>query len=285
MHNKKLSYLKDLPNSGENLLFADEDNPNLKLANAKLVRCLFVRLGLKCAIIRGTVFHQCVFEDCYFRKSKFYNVDFTGSFFKDCNLERASFEACKFWYIRFIRCQLNYDEILQSLPSEPNIAISLLKSLYQNAMQMGEKRIADKLLVKQIDIEKCDLKNRFLGITAYYKRRYKEIDRVISFLKWVGLTLSGWIWGHGLKIKNLLFSAILLIVTFAGLLFSFGNSDTVPMSFWDSIYLSSTTFATFGYIKHAPSSPSSLILCSVESFLGIVFLGFLASSVYRKFSR
>lgn len=288
MHNKKLSYLKELSNSGENLLFADENKLDLKLDNAKLVRCLFIRISCKSARINGTTFHRCVFKDCYFREGIFHDVDFTASFFKDCNLEKAIFRTSRFWYVRFIRCQLNYDGILESLsPLEPNIAILLLKTLRQNAIQMGEKRTADKLLVKQIDFEKRDFKNRIWGSTDYYRqKKYRGFySKIVNSFRWISLVLSGWIWGHGLKIKNLLLSAFILIFIFAGLLFCSGRSDPVPMSFGKSLYLSSATFATFGYIKDVPSSPLPLILCSIESFLGIIFLGFFAASVYRKFSR
>lgn len=290
MYAKKLCRIEDIPDRAENLLLADEDKPTLKLNNVKLKRCLFIRLGFKNAEFRKVNFHQCVFEDCYFRKSAFYDVEFTGSFFKDCNLERASFEAARFWYVRFLRCRLNYNEILQSLPMEPNIAISLLRSLRQNAIQMGEKEIADKLLVRQIKTEKRELKNRFLGVSAYYKRRYDSVDRLLSLGKFVGLVLSGWIWGHGLRLKNLLISAFILILAF-GLwfsrfgLFNHNSCKDVCLNFWSSLYLSIATFTTLGYSEYGPASLFTYIACGIESFLGVVFLGFLAASVYRKLSR
>jgi len=290
MHNKKICTVEDIPDHGENLLVADEDKPNLKLNNATLKRCLFIRLGLKNAQFQKVNFHQCVFEDCYFRKSTFYDVEFTGSFFKDCNLERASFEATRFWYVRFLRCRLNYNEILQCIPSEPNIAISLLRSLRQNAIQMGQKQIADTLLEREIEAQKHELKNRFLGVSAYYKRRYDSVDRLISAGKFVGLVLSGWIWGHGLRLRNLLISAFVLIFVF-GLLFSqFGmfrhdTSESIYLGFWKSVYLSVATFTTLGYSEYGPGSAFTYIAYGIESFLGVVFLGFLAASVYRKFSK
>jgi len=290
MHNKKVCTVTDIPDQGENLLLADEDKPTLKLDNVTLKRCFFVRLGLKNAEFRKVNFHQCVFEDCYFRRSTFYDVDFTGSFFKDCNLERASFEAVRFWYVRFLRCRLNYDEILQCVPAEPNIAISLLRSLRKNAIEMGQKEIADRLLEREIQAEKCELKNRFLGVSAYYRRRYNSVDRLLSAGKFVGLVLGGWILGHGLKLRNLLISAFILILAF-GLWFSqFGlfNHDTsegIYLNFWKSLYLSLATFTTLGCSEYGPASALTYIACGIESFLGVVFLGFLAASVYRKFSR
>ena len=161
MYNKELCELKNVPRNAQNLLFADEDNPELKLEHIYLKRCMLIRIGIQSGEFRGCTFHQCIFDDCYFRKAKFYNVDFTGSFFKDCNLERASFESTRFRYVRFLRCHLNYTEILQSLPGESRIAIHLIRSLRQNAIQMGEKHIADKLLAKQIEFEKIDFKNGF----------------------------------------------------------------------------------------------------------------------------
>lgn len=292
MHNKELRKLKDLPQNAQNLLFADEDNPKLKLENIDLKRCMLIRIGIQSGEFRGCTFHQCIFDDCYFRKAKFYNVDFTGSFFKDCNLERASFESTRFRYVRFLRCHLNYTEILQSLPGESRIAIHLIRSLRQNAIQMGEKHIADKLLAKQIEFEKIEFKNGFWAASSYYKERYDLLSRLISGLKFLSLIISGWIWGHGLKIKNLLVCGISVIGIFAFIIFKFGsyaingNSGTpINLTLAQSLYLSTITFTTLGYGDFTPTSIGAYFICGIESFLGIVFLGFLAATVYRKYAK
>ena len=292
MHNKQVCKLKDLPSSLlENLLIADENNPGAEVKNANLKWSMLVRLGIKDGWVNDCIFRHCIFQDCYFRNVRFRNVNFTGSFFKDCNLSKATFEACCFWYVRFSKCWLNYDEILQSIPPESNIAIPLLRSLRQNAIEMGEKKIADKILLREIEIEKRELKNQCCARTEYYKSRYSTIERVVSGLKFLGLLIGGFVWGYGLKLQNLLRSALLGILAFAIFIFKFGSfvtngsSTHVDLSFAQSLYLSVITFTTLGYGDFTPASTTSYVICAAESFIGIVFLGFLAASVYRRFSR
>ena len=43
--------------------------------------------------------------------------------------------------------------------------------------------VIDRLLERQIDVELRELKNRFIGASAYYKGRYHGMDRVLSVLK------------------------------------------------------------------------------------------------------
>ena len=293
MCNKDIRKIKDItPSMHENLLIADENHPNTEFKNINLKWGLLVRLGMKDSKVHDCIFRHCTFEGCYFRNTQFRNINFTGSFFKNCNLSKATFEACCFWYVQFSHCYIEYDEVLRSIPPESNISIPLLQSLRQNAIEMGEKRVADKILMKEIQIQKNELVNQILSRTSYYKNRYDMFERIISSLKLLGYLLEGFIWGYGLKLKNLLFSGILVIFAFGFLIFKFGcfafngNPEVATeLSFGQSLYLSTITFTTLGYGDFIPISSVSYSLCAIESFIVIIFLGFLAATVYRKFSR
>lgn len=290
MHNKNICTFSSLPDDFENLLIADEDNPELKIQDRIFKRCLFIRLGLKSAEFKKVTFSQCIFQDCYLRKAKFYNVDFTGCFFIDCNLEKASFQPARLWYVRFLRCCLNYGEILQALPKEPSIAISLLKSIRQNAITMGDNTISDKLLMRELSIETNEFKNQFLGVSDYYKERYKGFDRLMSFFRFISNIVSNFWWGYGLRLHALFRSAFLIILVFTLIFFVSGSfksfdSSQATLGFWESLYFSVATFTTLGHPQYAPDSLFCQAACAAESFLGVLFLGFFAASVYRKFSR
>lgn len=294
MKNKKITPIDKIPldSDGKNLLFTDEDMPSIKLDNLNLIRSHFINLGLKGAKINDCKFHHCIFEGCYFRDAEFQNVNFTGSVFKECNFHKANFQGCCFWYVRFMRCEINYDEVLQSIPSEPSIAIILLRSLRQNALEMGEKKTADKILVREIENEEKELLARFLARSSYYKKRYRTLERFLALAKFISLKINGWFWGYGLRLWNLFLTAVVVIVFFA-ILICKGGSDafltnsgvTIGVSFWQSIYVSAVTFTSLGFSDISSKSTYTCILLSVESFLGVVFLGFLAAAVYRKFAR
>jgi len=289
MHNKQMCQINSVDKENENLLVADEHEPDLMLKDHGFKRCLFLRMGLKNAKLQKVTFHQCVFQDCYFRESKFQNVDFTGSIFRDCNLEHAIFQGCQFRYVKFSRCLLDYNEIIQTLPNQPNIAILLLKSLKCNACEVGDLKMVDKLLAIEIKVEKQELKNRFCAVSSYYKARYNVLDRVISFIGFTGLVLSGWFWGHGMKIKALFRSALIIVALFAILFYFLGafscNDLPSQISPWMSLYFSVATFTTIGHNSYTPASGFTYILCGSESFAGVLFLGFFAASLYRKFAR
>ena len=292
MHNKKICDLKDIPgNMTENILIADENKPSVELKNRNLKWSMLVRLSMKDGRIHDCVFRHCIFQDCYLRNVRFRNVNLTGSFFKDCNLSKATFEACCFWYVRFSKCWLNYDEILQSIPPETSIALPFLRSLRQNAIEMGEKKIADKVLLREIGIEKQELKNQFCAKTKYYKSRFNTIERLFGGLRFLGLQISGLIWGYGLKLLNLVASALLAMIVFAIFIFKFGpfvrdgGSAHIDLNFAQSLYLSVITFTTLGYGDFTPSSAASYVICATESCIGFIFLGFLAASVYRRFAK
>lgn len=290
MHNKKLCSLDELPPNGENILVADENREDSEYKDVTLKRCMFLRLGLQRACIRRSVLHHCIFQDCYCRGAKFEHVDFTGCHFKDCNLYKVSFVGCRLWYVRFSRCTLDYEEILGVIPAEPSIAIRLLRSLRQNAVEMGEGEFADRILRRQIEAEKTELKARFWARSKYYQDRFDRWQRTWNGLHFLALKCGEWLWGHGLRMRSILRTGSILICVFALLLwrlgqFTYGNDDIVDLSFWEAMYVSVVTFATLGYGDFAPVSSTSRFLCSVESLMGIVFLGFLGAAVYRRLSR
>lgn len=277
----------------ENNYIADEEVPNLEFENAVVRRGLFVRLRMKEAKISNSTFAKCIFEDCHFRRATFKNVDFTGSLFKYCNFDRATFFACKFWYVRFYNCTIYYEDIIHAIPSEPNIAIPLLKCLRQNALGIGLKKDAEKFALRETKMEIQDIKNQIIP-TPYY-RKNSDYSRIGRIFKLIGLYIKEWLHGHGLKLQNIIRSGAICILAFAILIKTYGKfyytngnieaGKTVILDFWKSLYLSIITFTTLGYGDYTPASKAAYIICSAESILGIVFLGFFAAAAYRKYSR
>jgi hypothetical protein len=155
---------------------------------------------------------------------------------------------------------------------------------------MGEKAVADKLLLKEIEAEKEELKNRFLGVSSYYKEHYDWPGRLKNGARLVALGIAGWLWGHGLRIGNIFRSAVVAVLVFALLFyrwgaFSVGITGDESVSFFEAVYISMITFTTLGYGDYTPVSTGVQLLCAAESFLGIVFLGFLAAAAYRRLAR
>jgi hypothetical protein len=157
---------------------------------------------------------------------------------------------------------------------------------------MGDKEDADRILLRQIKAEKQEFKNRFLARTAYYKKRYGPLERCASGINFLTLTLSGLLWGYGLYLRYLFSTALICIFVFALAMyksssgaFCGSNGKVLCLNFGESLYVSAVTFTSLGCNHIMPMSRYAYILSSVESFLGVIFLGFLAAAVYRKFAR
>jgi uncharacterized protein YjbI with pentapeptide repeats len=91
----------------------------------------------------GTQFEDCdfrysIFSKAYFRDAKFTNCRFTGARFIDCNLKSANFYKCDLKFVQFQRCQLELDDLVASLPAEPNIRKEALQNLRANATEIGD---------------------------------------------------------------------------------------------------------------------------------------------------
>lgn len=292
MHRKKLVSIKDIPKEGRHLLFVDEEFDDIEIHEIDIRRSLFVRLGLKHGKFSGCHLTQNIFEDCYLREAEFRNVDFSGSFFKDCNLERAKFQSCTLRYMRFTRCIIDYDEILGSLPAESDLQLQMLNSLKQNAIEMGQTKVADKLLLQLINAEKEELRNRFSLPTSYYKERYNNwLTRATAFFKWANMLIDELLWGYGLKPIRLIISALIAIILVAVIMTSlnlqyFYTDQITPknLSFFEALYVSAVTFG-IGIGGYTPATVTSQIVSVIERFVGVVFLGCLVATIYRRIAR
>ena len=92
-----------------------------------------------------------------------------------------------------------------------------------------------------------------------------------------------------MRLRILFRSALILVVLFAILFYFFGaflhQGQPSQLSTWMSFYISIATFTTLGHSAHTPVSGFTYVLYAFESFTGVLFLGFLAASLYRKFAR
>lgn len=277
-------------------LISDEEQDKLLLINVRLFKCRLYNLGLKYLITSTCAITQSDIEKCYLRYATFNNVDFTGTNFINCDLENAIFNSCNLRYVTFRNCKLNLKEILGCLPSEINLKVSLLKELRMNQLSLGDNKTADELLIKIHDAEKDLLLERVKCNTSYHKKREDGISRIIAFFNYIMLQINDFVWGYGLKLKRLFRTGVLILLLFAVLIYFFtgeeymviletSHDNKVKLNFWESLYASYTNFTTIGYGHYIPTRLTSIILFSIQNLLGLVFLGFLISGVYRRIAK
>jgi uncharacterized protein YjbI with pentapeptide repeats len=99
-------------------------------------------------------FRYSVFERAYFRDAKFTNCRFDGARFVDCNFKSANFYKCDLKFVQFQRCLLEVEDLIASLPSEPNIRREALQNLRANAAAVGDYGSQGPLILQEVEATK-----------------------------------------------------------------------------------------------------------------------------------
>ena len=250
----------------------------------------FKNLTLKnCEFVDSKIKFSHIFENSYLRKSKFSNVDFTGTVFENVNLEKAEFKDCKLYYVRFEDCIVDYKNILENKPDEPNLAMNLIKSLYKNELQQGNTKEADELFLLYKKEERQFFQyligwkkakknsNEMYQNKKYYDeyRKDKKLNKFSVFLKIISSWTNNIIWGYGIKIHRIVTSMILGILIFSFIYFSITDNNCL-----DSIFLSFKTWMLNNEYESNNKVVSAFMI--LENLLGLVSLALFTSAFYRK---
>lgn len=275
---------------GENLLFCDETRDGYQVENITVKISAFLRLGMSNAMFANSNITQSEFDKCYLRKCIFRNVDFTGSVFRDCNLDKASFDCCTLKYARFYNCQLDANEIENSLPKEPNLRLDLARNLRANFNQIGDRESAEHFLDIAMSAQEELLKKIITAKTKYYRDNFNLQDRIRSLVELNKLTISKYIWGYGYKIERLMMSYIVFILLFSLTSYLFGfeyifNNQITKLDFWSNVYFYANALVTSSVSNIVPITLASKVCASVASFTGAIFIAILAAAVFQKISR
>ena len=265
------------------------DNFIKEIKHISIYKTTLSHLNLKeCKISHSKITQSNICDNSYLRHAKFECVDFTGTIFENVNLEKATFKNCRLNYVRFENCIIDYKSILKSKPDEPNLYMLLLKSLYKNELQQGHLKEADELRILYKKEER-KLYLRFLGLRKdtnpsyfnkdYYKQEMKRKNLskrkilyrlTASYVDWL-------IWGHGIKIKNILFSMIFFIFIFAILYIC-----TIGQNFYTSMLISAKCW--FLNNDYDGNSFTKYIML-LENLFGLISLALFTSAFYRKVER
>ncbi len=288
----KRGNFENVPKNGAgSLYFRDAVVDDLTLDGTNLPLCQFERMGLKAAKVKGGKLTQCLFVDVYLRLANFTEVDFTGTTFRNCNLDRATFRRCNLSYCRFEHTLVDPREIEACLPPQPNLRRDLARNLRKNFESLGDRKSADIFLTHEINAEENELWARFRGSTAYYRDKYGNIERASALGRFTGLKLSGLVWGYGYRICRLLVSYMIITIAlslagyFLGLQFGDVEAATRGLSFWESVYQAFAETLGSMTTPFVPMSTGARALQVLERFTGTLLLALLAAAAYRRVAR
>lgn len=165
-------------------------------------------------------FRYSIFERAYFRKAKFIECDFEGAQFFDCNLKSSNFYNCDLKYTRFKRTLLELDDLIASLPAEPNIRQECIQNLRANMIEVGDYTSQSRLILEEIEAAKRHYRYALTGFDSYYRKKYLGyLPKFRALTRLTCLQLSGLVWGHGEKSGRLLVSSALILLFLTGVNF------------------------------------------------------------------
>lgn len=169
---------------------------------------------------RNCDFRYSIFERAYFRKAKFVECNFEGAQFFDCNLKSSNFYNCDLKYTRFQKTLLELNDVIASLPAEPNIRQESLQNLRANMIEVGDYASQSRLILQEVEAAKRHYKYALVGFDSYYRKKYLGyLPKFRALVRLSLLHLSGLIWGHGEKPGRLLISSAAILIFLAGLNF------------------------------------------------------------------
>jgi uncharacterized protein YjbI with pentapeptide repeats len=262
------------------------------VSDARFSHCLLKDKYLRDVTFKGGMIRHCRLEFCNLRNASFERIDFTGTVFLNCDLRRANFSSCTLWYTSFDRCTLNYDAILPSAPPETNLRQQFFRTLRLNAVSLGDKVWADRMLHLELIAERDELKNIIFGSTEYYRTRYNKVDQLSSVLRFALHFVNDRLWGHGINVKRLLLSGLLFVGIFAVICwispaqYAVRNELTTRgLNAFEAAYYSVISFTTGGFGDIVPGNTVARVITAIEGLLGLVFLGFFTAAIYRRYSR
>lgn len=294
MEQKKITSLKELTSNSviDDAFIKDQRNDEISVQNIVINTSSFIRIGIKNAKFFGGKITHSLFEDVYARNAIFDDIDFTGTTFRNCNFDKAKFSNCNFRYCKFSGCYLPIEEIKSSLPNEQNLKKELATNLKTNFTLIGKKKEADIFLDIEIEAEKKELMCRFLSKTGYYKNKYDSIDRIEALFKLLAMNISAFIWGYGHKVNKLFYSYIFIMILFSFITFILQEEYLVvhqhqirSLSILECIQLVFEASINYSDVMYQPVYKTGRFLTFSISYIGILYLGLLSATLYRRISR
>ena len=241
------------------------------LSEKKIIGTTFENVSLSKTLIDKCTFRDCIFKDCLFIGTKFAHVEFHGCQFVNCNLYKSTFE-------KVYGKPQQFRSAIQD-KAYANIAVHMYQQLRENYYHESQR----------------EFKNEAEYYFAKWKRRLEQGDAerhgVPWYRYWPNTALSfayDVVLGYGYRLRNLVTSTILLMVTLIALNHYFANyffvQEETP-SVIKSIYFTVTTMATLGAYGYSPLTEMGYVVVTIDVLFGISIITATLNSIFRKVIR
>ncbi len=145
------------PYRGKKKLYGSELLDGRLIQNATYEHCTFANISFKDVTLQQARFLNCAFLGCYFRKTQLRSSVFSACRFIDCEFPGTSISACDFRYARFTGCYVDFHELENSIPQEPNLREALAHDLAREAAKLGHAAPAKAYRLVEVAAREANL--------------------------------------------------------------------------------------------------------------------------------
>lgn len=259
---------------------------NYKYIHIEVDRSTFSKISFNKINLQHSNFRHCTFIDCYFRHSYLRHIIFENCVFINCKFSDNTIENCDFNYTEWDSTTIKYDELCNSFPIKYNHKSRLCKVIAKNFLEDGNLAEYRKFFYESIKAREEHYKEIISRRNEYYKNTYNLHDSISYIPKLIFSKISGTVWGHGEKIRHIIFSSITIIFIFS-LIYS--CSSTIKGDFikkyTNALYVSFCNFLTISSnITFSNEEVLYRNLTVVEGFIGTIFAGLFITALVKKIS-
>ena len=242
-------------------------------------------LGTK---ISDSSFFNCIFINCYFRKTDIRGVTFQACKFIDCDFPDAHLSDCNLNYSKFKDCFIDADEISQNLSSNANTSYALTHNLFMAASDLGKWVQARKFRRLYLRFARTHFRDAAFGKGRYYREHYKGL-RFEYFIRYASIVIGNIIWKNADSAPRLFGNAALFLVVYPVILFVFGNDfagtlyvgyawSDILGNYWKYCLFTLSAFLSISSFNDiAPNNTLGYILTVMPRVVGLVFAGLLVA--------
>ena len=233
------------------------------------------------AFLSAAIFRRAILRNCRFEGCRFY----------DCEFPRVSLAGCRFYYVRFAGCQIAFDEMEHSLPSEPNIREELCRNLARQSMLVGLSDDARKYRKLENAARESHLWNGFTSQSGWYRSHFVGWQKFLALRGWIWSKMNGILWGYSdsgirLAANFLTFTFVVfpMLYLLSGL---FRTTDRDALATFADCVLLSVSTATPADFSHATPSSGWLVMlvAAVQSLYSVVLVAMFAVFLFQWSSR
>ncbi|MFA6992391.1 MAG: ion channel [Candidatus Gracilibacteria bacterium] len=241
------------------------------------------------AILKHCDFQEGKIHDCHFEQADLSHSGFKNASINNCSFEYADCTGIDLHGTKLVAC-IFIDAVIKDVGLSATIVDE--KTLFGKELKSEKEGSMHAAAIEYKQIKELYKNSNLHGLADFY--HYREMVAKRKLIKKthpsrvVNFVFGDLLCKYGTSFVRVFMSAFVLVMSFAGLYrytdsLMFQNKD-VPVSYFDAIYFSLSTFTTLGYGDYHAIGNMRFI-AGFESFVGAVLISLFTVIVARNVIR